>query len=81
MTKSLSDSFEFLGVVPRWVWILLFVLSLLFRVWFLVAIIGAGIILFIILWILSIIAIGEIIDDDGPGHRGSGGGIWGWLWR
>ncbi len=69
MGKSLSDSVIVLRPIPRWVWVLLFVLALIFRFWILIAALGAVILFLVLLTILGIIAFAEITDNDGPGHK------------
>ncbi len=81
MTFSYSDKFKFLGIVPRWLWIILFILTILLRVWVLAILLGLGIIIFVILWGVGILAFLEVIDDTGPGHRGNKPGIIAWLLR
>ena len=71
MGKSLSDRFTWLGVVPRWVWVILFILLILLRLWLLALFMGIFIIVIFLLTILGIIAFAEIVDDDGPGHKGN----------
>jgi len=70
MGWSLSDSVGFLQGIPRWVWVVIFVLIIISRVWLLIIFMGLAIIIFLILTLFGIIAFAEIIDNDGPGHRG-----------
>ena len=82
MTWSPSDTIDFLGHIPRWVWIILFVATIFLRVSVLITLAGFGIvIIFALLWVLGIIAFAESVDDDGPGHKGNKPGLLAWLQR
>jgi len=81
MSYSFSDILKPLGKVPRWVWILILVVSILLRVWLIVIFMGVILFVFIALTILGFIAIAEITDDDGPGHNGPRDHWWQWFVR
>ena len=75
--ESFSDTISFLRPVPRWVWIVLLIATVVIRLTFGLAIF----IIFIILCAISIVCFREIVDDTGPGHIGNKPGILEWLKR
>ena len=81
MGFSLSDDYKVFRKIPRWVWVVVLVLSVITRGWALVAIAGVGIIIYFFLWCISFMSALEVIDNTGPGHKGNKKGVFEWLKR
>jgi len=81
MGFSLSDDYAIFRKIPRWVWIVLLVISVMARAWALTALLGIGIIIYTLLWVFGVISILEVFDDTGPGHKGNKPGVIAWLKR
>jgi len=63
--ESLGDRLLFLKRVPWWVWVIIVVATILARLYIVAVAISIGVLLlFIAFWIISIIAVTEVMDDD-----------------
>ena len=62
--ESLGDHIHILKEVPWWAWVSIIALSIIFRIWILTALTVGALIIFIILWIISVVAAVEIADND-----------------
>ena len=62
--ESLGDHLRILKKVPWWAWVSVIALSIIFRIWILTALTVGAFVVFIVLWIIGIIAAVEIADND-----------------
>jgi len=61
---SLHDQFPEVKKVHIFIWIAIIVITIICRVYILTALTAGAFIIFIILWIVSIVAFAEVVDKD-----------------